>query len=108
MSGARGVLRRSPQPHVLDAISEVCRTPAKLARRSAVRRWPDDLGRHNHLRALDLTDDGLIWVLGLPQGPPGTGKTKFIAAFVHWLATERKAERILITSQSHEAVLPNG
>lgn len=42
--------------------------------------------------------------LGLLQGPPGTGKTKFIAAFVHWLATDRKAERILIASQSHEAV----
>lgn len=42
--------------------------------------------------------------VGLLQGPPGTGKTKFIAAFVHWLATDRKAERILIASQSHEAV----
>jgi hypothetical protein len=42
--------------------------------------------------------------VGLLQGPPGTGKTKFIAAFAHWLATDRKAERILIASQSHEAV----
>jgi hypothetical protein len=42
--------------------------------------------------------------VGLLQGPPGTGKTKFIAAFVHWLATARKAERVLIASQSHEAV----
>ncbi|MGU3404925.1 AAA domain-containing protein [Methylobacterium brachiatum] len=42
--------------------------------------------------------------LGLLQGPPGTGKTRFIAAFVHWLVTVRGARRILITSQSHEAV----
>jgi hypothetical protein len=42
--------------------------------------------------------------VGLLQGPPGTGKTRFIAALVHWLATDQKVERILIASQSHEAV----
>lgn len=42
--------------------------------------------------------------IGLLQGPPGTGKTRFIAAFVHWLITERGAKRILIASQSNEAV----
>jgi len=41
--------------------------------------------------------------VGLLQGPPGTGKTWFIASFVHWLATVQN-QRILITSQSHEAV----
>jgi tRNA A-37 threonylcarbamoyl transferase component Bud32 len=42
--------------------------------------------------------------VGLVQGPPGTGKTLFIAAFVHWLVTQQATERILIASQSHEAV----
>ncbi|TDU24192.1 AAA domain-containing protein [Panacagrimonas perspica] len=42
--------------------------------------------------------------VGLLQGPPGTGKTHFIASLVHWLLTEGGARRILIASQSHEAV----
>lgn len=42
--------------------------------------------------------------VGLLQGPPGTGKTRFIASFVHWLITRGGAKRILIASQSHEAV----
>ncbi|MFI5015223.1 MAG: AAA domain-containing protein [Hyphomicrobiales bacterium] len=42
--------------------------------------------------------------VGLQQGPPGTGKTRFIAAFVHWLVTKQRAAKILIASQSHEAV----
>lgn len=42
--------------------------------------------------------------VGLLQGPPGTGKTKFIAAFVHWLISKGGSQRILIASQSHEAV----
>ena len=42
--------------------------------------------------------------LALQQGPPGTGKTRFIAAFVHWLITRHGATRILLASQSHEAV----
>jgi hypothetical protein len=42
--------------------------------------------------------------LGLLQGPPGTGKTRFIASFVHWLVTSGGARRVLIASQSHEAV----
>lgn len=42
--------------------------------------------------------------LGLLQGPPGTGKTHFIASFVHWLVTKGGARRVLLTSQSHEAV----
>jgi serine/threonine protein kinase len=40
----------------------------------------------------------------LLQGPPGTGKTRFIASFAHWLITQGGAKRILIASQSHEAV----
>lgn len=42
--------------------------------------------------------------IGLLQGPPGTGKTRFIASFVHWLLTKGGCQRILIASQSHEAV----
>ncbi len=42
--------------------------------------------------------------LSLLQGPPGTGKTEFIAAFVHYLIEKHDAKRILLVSQSHEAV----
>ena len=42
--------------------------------------------------------------LSLLQGPPGTGKTEFIAAFVHFLIETQKVRRILLVSQSHEAV----
>jgi len=42
--------------------------------------------------------------LSLLQGPPGTGKTEFIAAFVHYLVEKQGAEKILLVSQSHEAV----
>lgn len=42
--------------------------------------------------------------LSLLQGPPGTGKTEFIAAFVHYLIEKQQAKRILLVSQSHEAV----
>lgn len=42
--------------------------------------------------------------LSLLQGPPGTGKTEFIAAFVHYLVEKQSAQRILLVSQSHEAV----
>lgn len=42
--------------------------------------------------------------LSLLQGPPGTGKTEFIAAFVHFLIEKLNVRRILLVSQSHEAV----
>ncbi|CAK3169371.1 non-specific serine/threonine protein kinase [Vibrio crassostreae] len=42
--------------------------------------------------------------LSMLQGPPGTGKTEFIAAFVHYLIEKQGTERILLVSQSHEAV----
>ena len=42
--------------------------------------------------------------LSLLQGPPGTGKTEFIAAFVHFLLEKQDVKRILLVSQSHEAV----
>lgn len=42
--------------------------------------------------------------ISLLQGPPGTGKTEFIAAFVHYLVEKLGNERILLVSQSHEAV----
>lgn len=42
--------------------------------------------------------------MGLLQGPPGSGKTLFIASLTHWLLTKGGARRVLIASQSHEAV----
>lgn len=42
--------------------------------------------------------------VSLLQGPPGTGKTEFIAAFVHFLVEKLNVRRILLVSQSHEAV----
>lgn len=42
--------------------------------------------------------------VGLLQGPPGTGKTHFIAALVHWLIARGGARKVLVASQSHEAV----
>ncbi len=42
--------------------------------------------------------------MGLLQGPPGSGKTLFIASLTHWLLTNGGARRVLIASQSHEAV----
>lgn len=42
--------------------------------------------------------------VGLLQGPPGTGKTRFIAALVHHLITTLGAQKVLVASQSHEAV----
>lgn len=42
--------------------------------------------------------------LSLLQGPPGTGKTEFIAAFIHFLVEKLNVNRILLVSQSHEAV----
>jgi len=42
--------------------------------------------------------------LSMLQGPPGTGKTEFIAAFVHYLIEKQNVKRVLLVSQSHEAV----
>jgi serine/threonine protein kinase len=42
--------------------------------------------------------------ISLLQGPPGTGKTWFIASFLDYLITKEGARRILLVSQSHEAV----
>ena len=42
--------------------------------------------------------------VSLLQGPPGTGKTWFIACLLHHLITKEGVRRILLVSQSHEAV----
>jgi serine/threonine protein kinase len=42
--------------------------------------------------------------VSLLQGPPGTGKTWFIASLLHYLMTKQQSRRILLVSQSHEAV----
>ena len=42
--------------------------------------------------------------ISLVQGPPGTGKTSLISALVHFLVQRDPDVRILVVSQSHEAV----
>ena len=42
--------------------------------------------------------------LSMIQGPPGTGKTKVISAAVHYIATNYRSAKILVVSQSHEAI----
>lgn len=42
--------------------------------------------------------------LSMIQGPPGTGKTNVISAAVHYIATNYPTARILVVSQSHEAI----
>lgn len=42
--------------------------------------------------------------LALIQGPPGTGKTGVISAAVHHIATNFPTAKILVVSQSHEAI----
>jgi superfamily I DNA/RNA helicase len=42
--------------------------------------------------------------LAMIQGPPGTGKTSVISAAVHYIATHYPTARILVVSQSHEAI----
>lgn len=42
--------------------------------------------------------------ISLLQGPPGTGKTRFISALMLYLIKENPNVRILLTSQSNEAV----
>ncbi|MDT8760555.1 AAA domain-containing protein [Sphingomonas psychrotolerans] len=56
-------------------------------------------GQRRAFRALLATGP-----LGMLQGPPGSGKTRFIASLAHWLLSEGGARRVLVASQSHEAV----
>jgi len=42
--------------------------------------------------------------LAMIQGPPGTGKTSVISAAVHYIATNYPTAKILVVSQSHEAI----
>lgn len=42
--------------------------------------------------------------LSMIQGPPGTGKTKVLSAMVHYITTHYPTARILVVSQSHEAI----
>ncbi|MDA8622215.1 AAA domain-containing protein [Psychrosphaera sp.] len=41
--------------------------------------------------------------VALLQGPPGTGKTAFIGSYIHY-SIRKGARRVLLVSQSHEAV----
>ncbi|MHB8147596.1 MAG: AAA domain-containing protein [Vulcanimicrobiaceae bacterium] len=38
------------------------------------------------------------------HGPPGTGKTRFIASIVHYGVVSKRFERVIVSSQSNEAV----
>lgn len=42
--------------------------------------------------------------LSMIQGPPGTGKTSVISAAVHYIAKNYSSAKILVVSQSHEAI----
>ncbi len=42
--------------------------------------------------------------LAMIQGPPGTGKTGVISAAAHYIATNFPTAKILVVSQSHEAI----
>ena len=42
--------------------------------------------------------------LAMIQGPPGTGKTSVISAAVHYIAKNYPTAKILVVSQSHEAI----
>ena len=42
--------------------------------------------------------------LSMIQGPPGTGKTSVISAAVHYIAKNYPTAKILVVSQSHEAI----
>lgn len=66
-------------------------------------------GKGNLIRLNEQQEDAFKTLLStgplsLLQGPPGTGKTEFIAAFVHYLVEKQGAEKVLLVSQSHEAV----
>lgn len=42
--------------------------------------------------------------LSMIQGPPGTGKTSVLSAAAHYIATNYRSAKILVVSQSHEAI----
>jgi serine/threonine protein kinase len=66
----------------------------------------EELGRYslNEEQKEALRTALLASPLSMIQGPPGTGKTSVISALVHYIATQYRSARILVVSQSHEAI----
>lgn len=95
--------RRSAIPGLIDFFSPACSTPATDYPATISE---EEVAAYSLNKGQQAAFEKLLRAgpLGLLQGPPGTGKTRFIAAFVHWLLTRGGAQRILIASQSHEAV----
>lgn len=103
----RAIMRVLEGRSSISNLIEYFRTDCKLEPSKYTLSIPDeDLARYalnygQETAFRNLLEHGPV---GLLQGPPGTGKTRFIASFVHWLLTKGGAQRILIASQSHEAV----
>ena len=105
--------REGVLPELLDLFDPTCR---KEATRYDIAVTEADFARYNredqHGNKISLNEqqrDAFTKLLNfgplsLLQGPPGTGKTEFIAAFVHFLIEKLDVRRILLVSQSHEAV----
>ncbi len=105
--------REGVMPDLMDLFDPSCE---KAADNYGISLSADDFGRYDredqHGNKISLNEQQreafakLVnnGPLSLLQGPPGTGKTEFIAAFVHYLVEKQNTKRILLVSQSHEAV----
>lgn len=105
--------REGVQPHLIDLFEPSCN---KTATNYGITVSDEDFARYDredeHGNKISLNEQqrkAFIKLLNngplsLLQGPPGTGKTEFIAAFVHYLVEKQEVKRILLVSQSHEAV----
>lgn len=105
--------RESVLPDLIDLFDPSCK---QMAQNYGITLGDDDFARYDredqHGNKISLNEqqrkafNKLVnnGPLSLLQGPPGTGKTEFIAAFVHYLIEKQNTKRILLVSQSHEAV----
>ncbi|HGW8371558.1 MULTISPECIES: AAA domain-containing protein [Enterobacterales] len=105
--------RESVLPDLIDLFDPSCK---QMAQNYGITLSDDDFARYDredqHGNKISLNEqqrkafNKLVnnGPLSLLQGPPGTGKTEFIAAFVHYLIEKQNTKRILLVSQSHEAV----
>lgn len=105
--------RESVVPDLIDLFDPSCK---QMAQNYGITLSDDDFARYDredqHGNKISLNEqqrkafNKLVnnGPLSLLQGPPGTGKTEFIAAFVHYLIEKQNTKRILLVSQSHEAV----
>ncbi|WP_428827027.1 AAA domain-containing protein [Azonexus sp. IMCC34842] len=105
--------REGVLPELLDLFDPACNREAITYNRTVTE---EDFARYNredqHGNKISLNEQQReaftkllnFGPLSLLQGPPGTGKTEFIAAFVHFLIEKLDIRRILLVSQSHEAV----